>query len=670
MIDQERYEELKDQMVWVKFCHADPNVRQARYRESSRVEIEPVLVKLSDAIQFITEPEWYEHLEYDPKLGVDSSCYWHGFATNGYPTVKRDRTEVLQKLKEMGHGLYSRGAISYDVAHIKPSGEPEEEVTAPLIELWIGEYKHETQDLGMYTGKTYSQQQIQQAHKDVEEATKSVYMDYDEYQQLKDQKVWVRFCHADSSVRAARDRENSRVEYEPILVRLEDALRIIPESEWRHSNPYQFSPEQSVDSSYYSHGFATPGYPVVDRMQKGIIRELKGMGHEIYQRNAISYDVAHIKPAGEPEVEVTAPLIEIWFGEYEHETKKFGLYTGKAYSQQQIDEAHADVEKAREMLDRREIVSPEAKSSFEQGNFDEIAETLGVEEGELVWRRYSSQRYTGGDWNTEDLGIAKVIRTDRDGFELAYPFGFPYFSADQKELQTAIESLGAATLEHHGRSGLASRNSYTVKPKEKTTEYDIKVIDEMRPAYKGTRYMTERKNIQTIDYCQEDVERAYEMFAQAKESIRTQRLERFMSKFREKSLDGVFSIISEGGYEEKVEIPEGRFIECFRMRTANTQDYRQNRTHTDDVGYIDIEKAKSLARNGKLHINLPEEYMGKMIGAKGSNIKRLQEVLGQMIGDESSLKIILHAKTKEEVEIRLAQIQNAIEEQKAKSHEE
>ena len=105
------------------------------------------------------------------------------------------------------------------------------------------------------------------------------------------------------------------------------------------------------------------------------------------------------------------------------------------------------------------------------------------------------------------------------------------------------------------------------------------------------------------------------------------------------------------------------------MRTANTQDYRQNRTHTDDVGYIDIEKAKSLARNGKLHINLPEEYMGKMIGAKGSNIKRLQEVLGQIIGDESALRIILHTKTKEEVEIKLAQIQKAIDEQKAQTHE-
>lgn len=492
-------------------------------------------------------------------------------------------------------------------------------------------------------------------------------IDQEKYEGLKEQMVWVRFCHADSSVRAARDRQNSRVEYEPILVKLSDAIAMIEEpKKWE-----KYDPELGVDSRCYVHRFATPGYPIVDRMQKGIIRKLKGMGYDIYQVDEISYDVAHIKPSGEPEVEVTAPLIEIWFGEYKHETKEFGLYTGKTYSQQQIDEAHADVEKAREMLDKREIVSPEAKSFLEEGNFDEIAETLGVEEGELVWRRYSNQGYIGGEWNTEDLGIAKVVRTDKDGFELEYPFGFPSFSADQEELKTAIESLETAILEHHGRSGFASRNSYTVKPSEKTTQYDIKVIDEMMsPAYKGRRYMTERKNIQIVDYCQEDVERAYEMFAKAKALIKSRRIERFMSKFSERSLDGVFSIVSEGGYEEKVEIPEGRFLECFRQRTANTKDSRQNRSHTDDVGYIDIEKAKTLARNGKLHINLSEEYMGQMIGTKGSNIKRLQETLGKMMGDESALRIILHAKTKEEVEIRLEQIQKAIDKQKDQSHDE
>ena len=60
MIDQERYNELKDQMVWIKFCYIEPSVRQARYRETSRVEIGPILVKLSDAITMIEKPEEWE----------------------------------------------------------------------------------------------------------------------------------------------------------------------------------------------------------------------------------------------------------------------------------------------------------------------------------------------------------------------------------------------------------------------------------------------------------------------------------------------------------------------------------------------------------------------------------------------------------------------------------
>ena len=70
-----------------------------------------------------------------------------------------------------------------------------------------------------------------------------------------------------------------------------------------------------------------------------------------------------------------------------------------------------------------------------------------------------------------------------------------------------------------------------------------------------------------------------------------------------------------------------------------------------------------------MNINIPEEYMGRMIGAKGSNIKRLQYIIQQLIGTSGEVRIVLHAKTKEEVEIRLAQIQKAIAEQKSQSHE-
>lgn len=287
---------------------------------------------------------------------------------------------------------------------------------------------------------------------------------------------------------------------------------------------------------------------------------------------------------------------------------------------------------------------------------DGVNPFVEVEDGEIVWLA------------DETKSLAKVSKGEDGKVELESFLRFPSFSADQEELISELKKREDIELSYSGRSGFASRNTVTVKTKEKSGNYNLKTLIQYY-SKNGTRYAIDN-NTQDVYYSLEDAEKAYEAFTQAKESIRSQRLERFMSKYKERSLDGVFSIVSEGGYEEKVEIPEGRFLECFRMRKANTQDYRQNRTHTDDVGYIDIEKAKSLTRNGKLHINLPEEYMGKMIGKKGNNIKRLQEVLGKIMGDEGALRIILHAKTKEEVEIRLAQIQKAIDEQKAKSYEE
>ena len=282
---------------------------------------------------------------------------------------------------------------------------------------------------------------------------------------------------------------------------------------------------------------------------------------------------------------------------------------------------------------------------------DGVDPFVEVEDGEIVWLA------------DETKSLARVSKGEDGKIELENYLTFPSFSADQEELISELKKREDIEVSYSGRSGFASRNTATVKTKEKSGNYDLKTLIRYY-SKNGTRYAIDN-NTQDVYYSLEDAEKAYEAYTQAKESIRTQRLERFMNKFRERSLDGIFSIVPEGGYEEKVEIPEGKFLECFRMRTANTQDYRQNRSHTDDVGYIDIEKAKSLARNGKIHINLLEEYMGKMIGKKGSNIKRLQELLGQIIGNGNELRIILHAKTKEEAEIRLAQIQKAIEEQKA-----
>ena len=112
-------------------------------------------------------------------------------------------------------------------------------------------------------------------------------------------------------------------------------------------------------------------------------------------------------------------------------------------------------------------------------------------------------------------------------------------------------------------------------------------------------------------------------------------------------------------------MPDDRFVECFRVRTANTQDHRANVSHTYDIGYIDIESAKKQVQRGKLHIDILDQYMGKMIGAKGANLHTVIQILRENGVDVE--KIILHPKTPDEMKIKLAQIKNKIEKNKQKS---
>ena len=83
---------------------------------------------------------------------------------------------------------------------------------------------------------------------------------------------------------------------------------------------------------------------------------------------------------------------------------------------------------------------------------------------------------------------------------------------------------------------------------------------------------------------------------------------------------------------------------------------------------INVEMAKKLARAGKLHLDVPEEAMGRIIGSKGSNINFVTANLRKKGVDVS--KIILHPKTKEEMKITLDAIEKAIREQKSPSHDE
>lgn len=83
---------------------------------------------------------------------------------------------------------------------------------------------------------------------------------------------------------------------------------------------------------------------------------------------------------------------------------------------------------------------------------------------------------------------------------------------------------------------------------------------------------------------------------------------------------------------------------------------------------INVEMAKKLAQKGKLHFNVPEEDMGKIIGKQGSNIQYVTEKLRKKGVNVS--KIILHPKTKEEMSITLNTIKENIEKNKNKSYDE
>ena len=113
-----------------------------------------------------------------------------------------------------------------------------------------------------------------------------------------------------------------------------------------------------------------------------------------------------------------------------------------------------------------------------------------------------------------------------------------------------------------------------------------------------------------------------------------------------------FYIVGRGVVEESSE----QQLKCF-------EDYREG-----IEAYIDIQEALNTTNKGKLHIDIPEKHMGMMIGKQGSNIKRLQERLKELM-DGGDIKIILHPQKEGHV-ITLEDIEEFIEKQRAKGQEE
>jgi transcription antitermination factor NusA-like protein len=70
---------------------------------------------------------------------------------------------------------------------------------------------------------------------------------------------------------------------------------------------------------------------------------------------------------------------------------------------------------------------------------------------------------------------------------------------------------------------------------------------------------------------------------------------------------------------------------------------------------INVEMAKKIARAGKLHLDVPEEAMGRIIGSKGSNINFVTANLRKKGVDVSK---IIHSNEQINGEVILAYIQH------------
>lgn len=83
---------------------------------------------------------------------------------------------------------------------------------------------------------------------------------------------------------------------------------------------------------------------------------------------------------------------------------------------------------------------------------------------------------------------------------------------------------------------------------------------------------------------------------------------------------------------------------------------------------INVKLAKKLVRGGKLHLDVPQEDMGQIIGSKGGNINWVTEML-QDKGVNIS-KIILHPKSKDEMKTSLEEIKKAIDKNRSRENDE
>lgn len=209
---------------------------------------------------------------------------------------------------------------------------------------------------------------------------------------------------------------------------------------------------------------------------------------------------------------------------------------------------------------------------------------------------------------------AEAIITDRNNRRNMFKNAQVHFPADKKQLLDILNAIEGIELRHIGRSGFASRNAYAINtfPEIDGDKADIPLD-----------LMDKQKVMSEIVY-----NWATEKLAHQKEAD-------FITAFKTNQR-GMIGIVSEGGHNRKYTVPDN-YKKILSVKTENTQDHRQNLTHTYDNIYIDTDKLKNV--KGTLHVDIPEDYMGLFIGKGGSHKKQVLEELQQFNPNISNIQV-------------------------------
>ena len=176
---------------------------------------------------------------------------------------------------------------------------------------------------------------------------------------------------------------------------------------------------------------------------------------------------------------------------------------------------------------------------------------------------------------------------------------------DKQELADFISARLGIEYISSGRSGFAARNRFNFSYPRVT-----KVVE----AHDRLTGDTIPLKSEVIDL--EGALRLYNKIESAKVNFNGLKDHEDAQKIR--SLIGSNGYLEIGGYQDFLEVPDG-FYSLYSVRSINTKDSRQNRTHTYRHYLID----KSV--KGVLELEIKDSEKGLAIGKGGANIKKAQK---------------------------------------------